>query len=79
MLLWYAVSIRFRNYLEDDLLSNCDSKHHPVVKICMSGNREDEDPDDIIVQDVQSLSKYVNIISFQQYWGICTTLHLWQS
>ena len=43
--------------LEENLLAACDSKYHPVIQICMSENRDEEEDESQIMKSVKVLSR----------------------
>ena len=49
---------KFNTDLEQDLLSACEEKYHPVIQICMSENRDDQEDESQIMKSVKVLSRY---------------------
>ena len=48
---------KYNTDLEEDLLSTCHEKYHPVIQICMSENRDDREDDSHIMKSVKVLSR----------------------
>ena len=50
---------KYNTDLEEDLISASDSKHHPVIQVCMSENRDDEEDWSQVDKSVKVLSRAV--------------------
>ena len=50
---------KYNSDLEEDLLEASDSKHHPVIQVCMSENRDDEEDWDMVEKSVKVLARAV--------------------
>ena len=48
---------KYNTDLEEDLLSACEEKYHPVIQICMSENRDDQEDESQISKSVKILSR----------------------
>ena len=48
---------KYNTDLEEDLLSACEEKYHPVIQICMSENRDDQEDESQIMKSVKVLSR----------------------
>ena len=48
---------QYKTDLEQDLLSACQQKYHPVIQICMSENRDEEEDESLIMKSVKVLSR----------------------
>ena len=48
---------KYNTDLEEDLLAACEEKHHPVIQICMSENRDDQEDESQIMKSVKILSR----------------------
>ena len=48
---------KYNSDLEEDLLSACEEKYQPVIQICMSENRDDQEDESQIMKSVRVLSR----------------------
>ena len=52
---------KYNSDLEEDLLEASDSKHHPVIQVCMSENRDDEEGWDMVEKSVKVLASQAGL------------------
>ena len=48
---------KYNSDLEEDLLAACEEKYQPVIQICMSENRDDQEDETQIMKSVRVLSR----------------------
>ena len=44
---------KYNSDLEEDLMAASEAKHHPVIAVCMSENRDDEEDWDMVQKSVK--------------------------
>ena len=48
---------KYNSDLEEDLVAASEAKHHPVIAVCMSENRDDEEDWDMVQKSVKVWDK----------------------